>query len=477
MVLSKSQLIDHAVELLKKKMMTTTATSGTKLDMNTEIIISIAPGRVNLIGEHIDYCDGFVMPFALDRMIVIAAVVVVDNETNTDTSNDDNTTRTKVGRFWTDTTTTTTPCDSNSSSRTDTDNDDNDSVGAIIPLGQELIPVTTPAPKWCNYIRGVIHGYYQRNIIPLNSFNAVIVSSIPIGAGLSSSAALECAVATLIEGLCSTGSTNTTPAATAAATSTVVLSKTEKALLCQKAEHDFANVPCGIMDQFASIYGEENKVIMIDCLSTIPTMIPFHENNNLTIIIANTCVHHELSDGEYALRRKHTEDGLRIIGKQSWRDVTIDDVTNVFWDKLGHPINKRSRHVVSEINRTQQAAIALQTKNYKLLGQLMYESHTSLKDDFEVSCSELDCMVSIAQQIGNTNTNTNTNTGGGGGVIGSRMTGGGFGGSTVTLCESQYTTTIIETMKKEYKHCTGIDAEIFSSRPSQGAHLLKMILE
>ncbi len=362
-------------------------------------VIAASPGRVNLIGEHIDYCDGFVMPFALDRYIVIAAA------------------------------------------RNGTSQAKFSSAGmpdVVIPLGQ---PLEVTEPKWGNYVRGVIHGFYQRGLVP-PSFDAYVVSSVPGGAGLSSSAALECAVATLLEGLCG-----------------ITLDKKDKALLSQKAEHDFAHVPCGIMDQFASTFGEKDKLVMIDCRSGEPSMVPF-ENPDLTVIIANTRVHHELSDGGYALRRKHTEDALALIGKPSWRDVSMADVA-ANWEKMGTPVQLRARHVVGEISRTQNAATALAAGDYTTLGKLMYESHESLKNDFAVSCVELDHMVEIAQSIGQK-----------GGVIGSRMTGGGFGGSTVTLCESSRAAEIMEKMASEYKQRTGINAEIFSSRPSQGAHLI-----
>ncbi|MGE9270808.1 MAG: galactokinase, partial [Verrucomicrobiales bacterium] len=358
-----------------------------------------APGRVNLIGEHIDYCDGFVLPFALARYIVIAACENGTNQANIGSTGQD--------IFTLD-----------------------------LSERQEI-----GSPKWSNYIRGVIRGFQDRgHTIP--GFDAWIVSSVPLGAGLSSSAALECAIATLLEGLLDT-----------------VLETREKALLAQKAEHDFAGVPCGIMDQYASAFGQENRLILIDCQSGEPELVPF-ENPDLTVIISNTKVSHELSDGGYAARRKNTEDGLAIIGKSSWRDVSEDDV-NAAWDKLGSPVDRRSRHVVGEIARTKAAAEALKANDFEALGSLMHDSHESLKNDFEVSCKELDIMVEIARGIGRE-----------GGVIGARMTGGGFGGSTVTLCESAKATEIAATLASEYEAQTGIQPEIFASRPSRGAHLL-----
>ncbi len=363
-------------------------------------ITAAAPGRVNLIGEHIDYCDGFVMPFAIDRYIVIAG------------------------------------CANGTSQARIADWQDKEIAVFDVSQAQQI-----GAPKWSNYLRGVIQGFQDRgHHIP--GFDAFIVSSIPGGAGLSSSAALECATATFLEGLLDT-----------------VLDTREKALLCQKAEHEFAKVPCGIMDQFASAFGKPNRLILIDCQSGEPELVPF-ENPDLTVLISNTMVHHELSDGGYAARRKHTEDGLAILGKASWREVTEADVTAA-WDQLGDPVNRRSRHVVGEIARTTAAAAALARNDFDTLGPLMAASHDSLRDDFEVSCTELDIMVDIARKIGRA-----------GGVIGSRMTGGGFGGSTVTLCESSKAADIAATLAADYTKATGISPQIFASRPAQGAHLV-----
>jgi len=199
--------------------------------------------------------------------------------------------------------------------------------------------------------------------------------------------------------------------------------------------------------------------VMIDCQSGEPTLLPF-ENPDLTVIVANTCVAHELSDGGYASRRKATEDGLEIIGNSSWRDVSLHDVETVK-DAMGDVIYRRSRHVVGEIQRTIHAAAALKGHDFDTLGALMYASHTSLRENFEVSCEELDIMVEIAKSLGKE-----------GGVIGARMTGGGFGGSTVTLCESSKAEAIIASMTQQYKDRTGIDPDIFTSRPSEGARLI-----
>ena len=363
--------------------------------------IAAAPGRVNLIGEHIDYCDGFVLPFALEQNIIIAAS---PNATST--------------------------------------------VRLASSLGGGTVEIDVSGeipeaePKWANYPRGVMQYFREQTSCTLPGFDAYITSNVPSGGGLSSSAAFELATATLLEGL--TG---------------IKLDTKTKALLCQKAEHNYAHCPCGIMDQFASAFGEKDRLVMIDCQSGEPTLVPF-ENPDLTVIVANTCVAHELSDGGYASRRKATEDGLQTIGKSSWRQVSMADV-DAAKEQMGDVVYQRSRHVVGEIQRTIDAAKALEANDFDTLGSLMYASHASLRDDFEVSCAELDIMVEIAQSLGKT-----------GGVIGSRMTGGGFGGSTVTLCESSKANSIVAAMTSQYTERTGITPEIFLSRPSQGARLL-----
>ena len=366
---------------------------------NTQATLTAAaPGRVNLIGEHIDYCDGFVLPFAIDRHVVIAGAANGTHEARLATA-----------------------------------------LNKDAPVFSLETLAEPGDPKWTNYFRGVIRGFQDRgHTIP--GFDAFIISSVPGGAGLSSSAALACAMATFLEGLLDT-----------------VLETKEKALLCQKAEHDFAGMPCGIMDQFASTFGKPNKLVLIDCRSEEPELIPF-ENPDLTVLIANTMVRHELTDGGYAERRQQTRDGLAMLGKASWRDVTEAEIL-ANWETLGDPVNRRARHVASEIARTVAAASALSRNDFETLGPLMAASHDSLRHDFEVSCDELNLMVDIARTIGRQ-----------GGVIGSRMTGGGFGGSTVTLCESGKAAEIAETLATRYLEETGIEPQIFASRPAQGAH-------
>ena len=363
---------------------------------NDGTVVAAAPGRVNLIGEHIDYCDGVVLPLAIERYIVVSAKHNGTSEARLHSS---------------------------------------DQPEAVVDLSA---PQEISNLKWSNYIRGVVKGFNDLgHEIP--GFDACIISSVPSGGGLSSSAALECAIATLFEGLLG-----------------ITLDTRQKALLAQKAEHDFAGVPCGIMDQFASAFGEVDQLIKIDCRTSEPEMLPF-SNPDLSIIVANTCVSHDLSDGGYASRRKATEDGIAIIGKESWREATIEDVL-AQKTKMGDITFRRSRHVVGEIQRTKDAVTAFKTGDLSNIGQLMADSHSSLRDDFEVSCEELDFMVEIATALP--------------GVLGARMTGGGFGGSTVTLCETKHAQEVGKTMHERYLAKTGITPVIFATRPAKGAHLI-----
>jgi galactokinase len=358
-----------------------------------------APGRVNLTGEHIDYCDGFVLPLAIERYVVITA-------RPTDTG-----------------------------------------IARVVSQGLDPVEIDLNSsqkvghPKWSNYLRGVIQGYQDLHFrIP--GFDAAIVSSVPPGAGLSSSAALECAFATLIEGLVDT-----------------VLPTVDKALLAQAAEHHFAGVPCGIMDQFASVFGKKDQLILIDCQSGEPELIPFSDPS-LSVIVASTNVSHDLSDGGYAARRKDTEKGLSLTGKASWREVTMKDLYSI-QEKMDERVYRRSKHVVGEIKRTRKAAEAFRSGDFSEIGDLMEKSHRSLRDDFEVSCDELNLMVALAREIGFE-----------GGVLGARMTGGGFGGSTVTLCRTADAAAIATLMHQRYRDETKIEPLLFVTRPADGARLL-----
>ena len=364
-------------------------------------LIAAAPARVNLIGEHIDYCDGFVLPAGINRHVLIAAAPNGASHANL---------------F--------------STLRPD--------EPATVMFDEPQVP---GQPKWADYIRGVFDGFREKDFWPLPGFDALVHSNVPLGAGLSSSAAIEVAAATLVEGLLG-----------------IEINPKNKALLCQRAEQKFAGVPCGIMDQFASVFAKKDHLVLIDCRAEEAQPIPFTDQS-ISMVIADTNVHHELSDGSYANRRKQTEIALSIIGKPSWRDVSMSDLEGAK-SEMQEVVYRRARHVVSEIDRTQQAAIAVSRGKTEEVGEMMAGSHRSLRDDFEVSCEELDAMVEIAWDIGKD-----------GGVLGSRMTGGGFGGSTITLVRTDAAEDVIQKMRKRYKEKTGIDAQIFSTGAVDGAYL------
>ncbi|MCU0787248.1 MAG: galactokinase [Verrucomicrobia bacterium] len=360
-----------------------------------------APGRVNLIGEHTDYNDGFVLPMAIERYTVIAAAPARDGTIT-----------------WMDR-----------------------------GLQEEFqvqagSPILKGAPKWSNYVRGVLAGFQQTDM-SFPGFDAVMGSSVPMGGGLSSSAALEVASATLVETI--TGRT---------------LDPVDKALLCQKAEHEYAGVPCGIMDQFISVLGRKDHLLLIDCRSRKPELVPLRDAS-LGVLIFNTNVKHELSGGEYAERRAHCEEAARALGIPALRDAS-EALLEEAKPKLNPTVYRRARHVIGENLRTTQAATAIRAGDWMKVGELMYASHDSLRDDYEVSCTELDEVVELARELGT-----------GGGVLGCRMTGGGFGGCAVALVRTSAVETITRKLVRGYKQSVGIDPAVFVSRPAAGATVIK----
>jgi len=364
--------------------------------------IAAAPGRVNVIGEHTDYNDGFVLPMAIGRYTVMAADFAKGPSN-------------LISIF-------------------------NPQAGttAQIDISRK---VTRGDPDWSNYIRGVIAGFQDRQV-EIPALDIALFSTVPMGAGLSSSAALEVSTATLIE----------------AATGQKI-DPIEKALLCQKAEHDFAGVPCGIMDQFISVMGRENNLLLLDCRSRETQLVPVNDPA-VAFLIVNTNVKHELSSGEYSVRRQQCEMAARILGVPSLRNAGVNDLAKFQMEKDA-VIFRRARHVISEIQRTVDAAKAFEDSDWRLAGQLMYESHDSLRNDYEVSCAELDAVVSIAKEVGEN-----------GGVFGCRMTGGGFGGCTVALIKADKMDLVSDKISTEYKRRTGIEAAIFTSRPGPGAQTI-----
>jgi galactokinase len=365
--------------------------------------IASAPGRVNLIGEHTDYNDGFVLPMAIERRTAIAAA-----------PNDSNTIR----------------LHSEATAHTVT-----------IDLSEPLRP--SEKGNWANYPKGVLAGFLDAGFKP-RSFDALVYSSIPIGSGLSSSAAFETAMATLLE-----------------AASSVKLDPVRKAELCQTAEHVYAGVPCGIMDQFISTMGRAGQVLLLDCRSKQPVWLPLAAPS-ITVLIINTNVKHELSSSEYPARQKSCKKVAAVLDVPSLREATLEMLR-----KSSSSLDKTSfrcaRHVITEIDRTLRAAESIRQASWAEFGRLMYESHASLRDDYAVSCAELDTVVDIAQRIGTQ-----------GGVLGCRMTGGGFGGCAVALIETRAEQAITGEIGTEYQRRTGIQGTLFASQPAEGANLVTL---
>jgi galactokinase len=311
---------------------------------------------------------------------------------------------------------------------------------ANIDLAQPLKPF--PKGTWTNYPAGVIAGFLARGLNP-GGFDAMIHSTVPFGGGLSSSAALEVATATLLEVI--TGKK---------------LDPVEKALLCQKAEHEYAGMPCGIMDQFISVMGRENHLLLLDCRSRRTEQVPLNDPS-IAVLIVNTNVKHELTGSEYPARRKQCETAAKILGVPSLRSATARALEEAK-GRMDEVVFRRARHVIGEIERTVYASEGVRASNWAAVGQLMYASHYSLRDDYEVSCNELDAVVRITEDIGIK-----------GGVFGCRMTGGGFGGCTVALVKAGAIEAISQKIAADYKNKTGIEATIFSSRPAAGAMVIK----
>ncbi len=368
--------------------------------------MAVAPGRVNLIGEHTDYNGGYVLPMAIERYTAIAADLA-------DAIDADQT----RAYFY--------------SAATD-----------------ETALITWPEPKgiqphWASYPQGVLAGCTERGW-QIPSFEAVIDSTLPMGGGLSSSAALEVATATLAEAL--TGQS---------------LNGVELALLCQQAEHDYAHVPCGIMDQFICSLAKADCLMLLDCRSQQSTMVPLRDPS-VAILIVNSGVQHRLSDHDaspYANRRAACEAAAAALGVAQLRDVTMGQLEEA-QSRLTPEQFRRARHVVSEIARTQATAVAVRKEDWPAVGRFMAASHTSLRDDFAVSCREIDLLVDLAMRLGSS-----------GGVWGSRITGGGFGGCTVNLVRTEAVPAIRARLAEDYERITGIAPQFIATRPTQGAHL------
>ena len=353
-------------------------------------IVVAAPGRVNLIGEHTDYNAGYVLPVAIDRYIFVVAGSRKDRKVS----------------LW------------------------------ALNLGEgdsfSLDEIERGEREWSNYGRGVALEM-ERAGHRLQGMEAVIWGDLPMKAGLGSSAALEVAIAYSFQLL-----------------SNLEIEPLQLALLCQRAENGFVGVECGLMDQITSALGEKDQALLIDCRSLDRQLIPIPPE--VDIVVADTGKQRGLLNSRYNLRRQECREGAKLLGVPSLRSISPKELAKCR-DDLPPTIYRRARHVVTENQRTLEAARALRG-DLNAFGQLMYDSHHSLRHDFEVSCPELDILVEAARKVS--------------GVYGSRLTGAGFGGCTVSLVAREAVPEFQALVTKEYKKATARRPAIYTCRPAQG---------
>ena len=358
-------------------------------------VVASAPGRVNLIGEHIDYSEGFVLPFAIDAVTKCAIAKRDDEKIRIISAQKKN---------------------------------------EVIESNLEAI-AAKEGSAWSRYIYGVIWA------MEIDSgLDIYIDGKVPLGAGLSSSAALECSLATALNHL-------------------FHLEKTlpELARLTQRAENDYVGVPCGIMDQSISLMARAGYGLLLDCqdLSTRHIKIDF-ASSSLRLLIIDTQAHHALTDGGYAKRRESCEEVAKIFSIPSLRQLSMESLL-AHKTKLSDIQFKRARHGVGEIVRVLDAVKALEAEDFEALGQLLNQSHNSLRDDYEVSCPELDLGVETALRSG---------------ALGARMVGGGFGGSAIALIKESDAGTISSTIERAFAKSGFKAPRFFDSLPSDGAKVI-----
>ena len=358
--------------------------------------ISRAPGRVNLIGEHTDYNDGFVMPAALEFRTLAAAAPRHDRK-----------------------------------------------IVARLASGGEahqfdLDAPSAPSHSWADYVFGVALAL-ERGGAKLRGIDLMIDGDVPLGSGLSSSAALEVSAG------------HAMLQAAGLPLDRVALAKT-----CQRAENEFVGMRCGIMDQYISCCGVAGHALLIDCrsLEARPVAVP----RGAKIVVANSMVKHQHAGGEYNSRREACEEGVATLKAtlgliKALRDVTMADLDGAR-GALSDLVYRRCKHVIAENARVLAAEAALSTGDLPAAGRLMNESHVSMRDDYEISCPEIDKLVAVAQGVS--------------GVYGSRMTGGGFGGCTVSLVDADKAEAAMAAIKAGYRAATGIEATVFACAPGAG---------
>ncbi|MCG9664394.1 galactokinase [Vibrio mediterranei] len=355
-----------------------------------------APGRVNLIGEHTDYNDGFVLPCAINYQTVVAAA-----------KRDDNLVRV-VSVDYQDAT-------------------DEFDITKEITFQQDKM--------WANYIRGVVKFLMARGY-QIGGADISVSGNVPQGAGLSSSAALEVVIGQTFKTLYN-----------------LEITQAEVALNGQQAENEFVGCNCGIMDQLISAEGKENHALLIDCRSLETQAVSMPED--MAVVIINSNKKRGLVDSEYNTRREQCEEAARIFGVKALRDVTIEQFNDRV-SELDEMVAKRARHVITENDRTVEAAKALSTGDMKRMGELMAQSHASMRDDFEITVKEIDTIVDIVKAV----------IGDQGGV---RMTGGGFGGCVVSLIPPTLVEAVTTAIAEQYETATGLKESIYVCQAKDGA--------
>ncbi|MBR6551054.1 MAG: galactokinase [Paludibacteraceae bacterium] len=364
--------------------------------------IFFSPGRVNLIGEHTDYNGGFVFPCALSFGTYLLMAPNNELKINFRSLN----------------------------------------MEAVYSL--ELTQLTEPLPNkaWANYPLGVIAQFIKRGVAIEQGYDILFWGNVPAGAGLSSSAAMEVVTAFAFNELLGTG-----------------YDRTELAKIGQKAEHEFAGVMCGIMDQFASAQGKQDHAIYLNCDTLAFDLVPV-KLEGIKVVVSNTHSPHHLDSGAYNDRVRQCQLAVQQISAvrpiknlAELSQTDFEQVEHAITDEVAH---RRARHVVGEVQRTKDAVEALQQGNIELFGKLMTQSHISLRDDYEVTGLQLDSLAEAAWKVE--------------GVLGSRMTGGGFGGCTVSLVRDEAIPTFIEQVGAEYTEKTGLKADFYIAEIGDGAH-------
>ncbi|MCX7642780.1 MAG: galactokinase [Armatimonadetes bacterium] len=370
-------------------------------------IVTFAPGRVNLIGEHTDYNEGFVLPIAVDIFLCVAAKVRND----------------KLVRVI----------------AADLDDSDEFSLDEI---------VRDESANWRNYHRGVAW-VIQQNGIELKGIDAVVASDIPIGAGLSSSAAIEVGFALTFLNFVNAD-----------------IPRPTLAQWCQLAEHKFAGVQCGIMDQMIALLGKKDHALLIDCRDLSHQLVPIPKG--IAFVVADTGVPRSLAASEYNIRRRQCEEAVQWLSEslekpiKSLRDVTVEELGMVF-SEMPDPIRRRARHVITENERVLSFQQAMREGALKRAGALLLASHASLRDDYEVSCRELDAMVQALTSVD--------------GVFGARLTGAGFGGACLAMVHEGAIEQVLEEVPRKYKAILGNgspEPKIFAVHASDGAAVQKL---